>query len=279
MRIAQVFNNNVVLAVDEANHEVILTGRGLGFQTRPGQQVNEALVIRTFVPPESQSAEQFGSLLADIAPEYISLADEALDIARAELGQVVTASVVISFADHLSLAVKRAQQSIAAGYPLRAEVAYLYPRELRLAELMVAFINQRLPTPIPDAEAIAFALHLVNAGFATGDLSSTYQMTTLFGQIFEVLESSYGRVFDTDSISTARFVTHLRYFFVRASAGAQFSDEMVSLRDAMRSEQPVAYQCAVKIKALLELRLGHRVSGSELVYLTIHVARLANEGC
>lgn len=279
MRIAQVFNNNVVLALDEANREVILTGRGLGFQARPGQLIDEALVIRTFVPPEPQSAQQFGALLADIPPEHIALADEALNIARSELSGVVTASVVISFADHLSFAVKRARQDISVAYPLRAEIAHLYPREMRLAELMVAFVNQRLPAPIPAGEAIAFALHLVNAGFATGDLSSTYQMTTLFGQIFEVLESSYERCFDTETISAARFITHLRYFFVRATSGTQFADETSGLSDAMRSEQPTAFQCAVKIKTLLELRLGHPVSDSELVYLTIHVARLANESC
>ena len=37
------------------------------------------------------------------------------------------------------------------------------------------------------------ALHLVNAGFATGDLSFTYQMTGVFTQLFEVLEQAYGQ--------------------------------------------------------------------------------------
>ena len=43
MDVLRVFNNNVVLAKD-GNREVILTGRGIGFQAKPGQHVDEAKV-------------------------------------------------------------------------------------------------------------------------------------------------------------------------------------------------------------------------------------------
>ena len=39
MEILRVFNNNVVLAKGGDGGEVILTGRGLGFQAKPGQTV------------------------------------------------------------------------------------------------------------------------------------------------------------------------------------------------------------------------------------------------
>ncbi|HBX81690.1 MAG TPA: transcription antiterminator BglG, partial [Propionibacteriaceae bacterium] len=40
MYILRVFNTNVVLARDGGGREVVLTGRGLGYQARPGQQVD-----------------------------------------------------------------------------------------------------------------------------------------------------------------------------------------------------------------------------------------------
>ena len=46
MEILRVFNNNLVLARDPGGDEVILTGRGLGFQARPGQVVDPAKVVR-----------------------------------------------------------------------------------------------------------------------------------------------------------------------------------------------------------------------------------------
>jgi beta-glucoside operon transcriptional antiterminator len=41
VEVLRVFNNNVVLARGDDRGEVILTGRGLGFQAKPGQQVDE----------------------------------------------------------------------------------------------------------------------------------------------------------------------------------------------------------------------------------------------
>ena len=41
MEILRVFNNNVVLARDELGREAILTGRGLGFQRRRGDTVDQ----------------------------------------------------------------------------------------------------------------------------------------------------------------------------------------------------------------------------------------------
>ena len=37
MKVVQVLNNNVVLAVTSDNNEVIVTGWGVGFQRKPGQ--------------------------------------------------------------------------------------------------------------------------------------------------------------------------------------------------------------------------------------------------
>ena len=277
MEILRVFNNNVVLSRDAAGQEVILTGRGLGFQAKPGDPVNEARVVRTFIPSDGRDPDGFGALIADIPPEHVALADEALDIARHDLSADLPSHVVVALADHLSFAIKRAHSGIGMEYPLRSEVAHLYPRELAAATRIVAYVNSRLEEPIPDDEAVAITLHLVNAGFASGDLSETYRMTGLFRQLFDVLENAYGRRFDLDSVSAARFVTHLRYFFIRMRKGEQLSEGHDILGPAIQQAYPEAYSCALKLAAVLELRLGDAITDNEVLYLTMHVARLAAE--
>ena len=42
MHILRVFNNNVVLARDDTGREIVLTGRGLGFQARPAARSTAA---------------------------------------------------------------------------------------------------------------------------------------------------------------------------------------------------------------------------------------------
>ncbi|SDB81350.1 transcriptional antiterminator, BglG family [Raineyella antarctica] len=277
MEILRVFNNNVVLSRNAAGQEVILTGRGLGFQGRPGDPIDESKVARTFMPTDGRDPDNFGALIADIPPEHITLADEALDIARRELSTTLPSHVVVALADHLSFAIKRAHSGIGMEYPLRSEVSHLYPRELAAATKIVAYVNSRLDEPIPQDEAVAITLHLVNAGFASGDLSETYRMTGLFRQLFEVVEQAYGRPFDRDSVSAARFITHLRYFFIRMRKGEQLSEGHDILVAAIQEAYPQAYSCALKLAAVLELRLGDAITDNEIVYLAMHVARLSAE--
>jgi len=276
MEILRVFNNNVVLARDDAGTEVVLTGRGLGFQARPGHPVDAAKVARTFVPSDGRDPDNLGALIAEIPPEQIQLADEALDLARRGLRETIGTSVVVAVADHLNFALHRLRQSIDMEYPLQAEVAHLYPAELAVARRIVAFVNERLDVELPEAEAVPITLHLVNAGFATGDLSSTYQMTGVFQQIFEVIAGAYGHSVDTGGVSAARFITHLRYFFVRVKSERQLAQGASTLTNAIRDAYPEAYQCALRIQALLELRLGQPISDDEVVYLTLHVERLTS---
>lgn len=276
MRILRVFNNNVVLAVGGDGQETVLTGRGLGYKARAGQSVREELVARRFVPAEGRDPDNFGSLLAAIAPEHIELAADAL----AGLGEVASrfgSSTLVALADHLSFAIKRARRGIAMDYPLRAEITHLYPEETAWAGRIITFVNTRVEPPLPDDEVAPVALHLVNAAFNTGDLSTTYRMTGVFGQIFDIVDGAYGRPTDRDSVSAARFITHLRYFFVRAQGHAQLDDVTPAMTDAIRGAYPDAFRCANRVHDLLELRLGERVTENETVYLAIHIARLASE--
>jgi beta-glucoside operon transcriptional antiterminator len=277
VEVLRVFNNNVVLARAADRGEVILTGRGLGFQAKPGQKVDEAKVVRVFVPEDGRDADNFGALVAAIPPEHLALADQALQMARRDLSSPVSSTTVVALADHLSFAIKRVRQGMDLEYPLRAEVSHLYPDELRIAQRVLDFVNTRIEQVLPEAEAVPIALHLVNAGFASGDLSLTYQMTGVFTQLFEVLEKAYERPFDRDTVNAARFITHLRYFFVRAQTGRQLDDGASTLSRAIRHSYPAAYATALKLQAVLELRLGEPLTEDEVTYLTLHVARMVED--
>jgi len=278
VRILKVFNNNVVMADDPARGNVVLTGRGLGFQARAGQQVDPALVVQVFVPDAQHDEESLRTFLTEIPPEQFALARDIQQLAHDRLGLPLSQGLLIPLADHLNFALRRTRQGMLLEYPLRSEVSHLYPAELRVARAAVALVRERTGVPVPDDEAIPIALHFVNAGFASDDLSRTFAMTEVFAQIFDVLESTYDRSFDTDSLNAARFITHLRYFFVRAEAGRQLVENPESFTSAIRTSFPEAHQCAQKVRAVLELRLGAPVTEDEETYLTLHVARLAADG-
>ncbi len=276
MKILRVFNNNLVLALDESGREVILTGRGLGFQARPGQSVDAAKVSRVFVPADGGDSDHLAKLLAGIPPEHIQLVSQA--IATVGLDSVGrNPAVVIALADHVSFAIRRVNLGMDIAYPLLAEVQHLYTDEYRQAEGLLAAINEHSDVQLPHTEAVGLALHLVNAGFATGDLSYTYRMTGVIQQMVTVIEQAYGITLDPGSVSVGRFVTHLRYLFVRIHNHKQLDSEPTMVGQAIRESFPDAADVAVRLSGVLELRLGAALTPDEISYLALHVARVTTE--
>lgn len=274
MELLIVFNNNVVLARDDAGREVVLTGRGLGFQARPGQPIDPERVVRTFVPAQGQGAEPLARLLADIPPENVALVTRAIAEAGLESMLAASPATVVAIADHLGFAMQRVREGAVVEYPLLAEVRGLYADEYAKAAMLLAALNRTSEVTLPESEAVAITLHLVGASFAGGDLASTYTMTTLIHQVLEVVESDAGVALDRTSTSVGRFVTHLRYLVVRVHDHKQLDQQLSALGSSILESFPRAAATARRLATVLELRLGTTLTDDEVAYLTLHVARL-----
>lgn len=273
MELLRVFNNNVVLARRHDGVEVILTGRGLGFQTKPGQTVDESKIVKIFVPSDGRDPDHIGQLLAEIPPEHIQMVLSAMREARIE--DTASVILVLSLADHLGFALARARIGQVIEYPLTAEVVSLYPDEYAKAQRFVEALNALSDVALPQIEVTAFSLHLVNAGFASGDLSWTYTMTGVIQQILDVAAKGLDVQLDPSSISVGRFITHLRYLFVRINKDEQLEHHMLAVVQSIVDSYPKENACAKTIAELIELRLGSSLSTDEIAYLTLHLARLS----
>ena len=157
-----------------------------------------------------------------------------------------SATLLIALADHIGFAMKRAQEGLHIAYPFRSEVSTLYAEEYEQAIQILAHLNAALGkqgrTTLPEAEATALAMHLVNAGFSTGDLSFTYRMTGVLQQLIEVIEEFYGVNLSAATVSVGRFITHLRYLFVRIHQRNQLENRHSAIGIAIRDDDPQAYQ-------------------------------------
>ena len=283
MRISRIYNNNVALTVNHLGQEAVVIGRGIAFGKRKGQMIDPATVEQTFVPERGMSGERLSLTLSEIPAEILSIVTGLESRVRADGVLELSNSFIIPLADHLHYAVMRAREGVRVDYPLAPEVTLLYPREVEYGRSVIAAVREHLQVQMDPGEAIPLALHLVNAQFATADMSQAFRMTEVFAQVFEIIEASYERTINPDSISAARFVTHLRYLFVRASRTstnrAEDVDEVSqpSLLAALRSDAPRAYACAQKVLLVLQMQLKQSLTRDELTYLTIHIARLARD--
>lgn len=273
MDVLRVFNNNVVLARD-GDREVILTGRGIGFQAKPGQHVDDAKIVRRFIPVDGKDPDHMAQQVAGIPPEIIRLVTDAMNRTGLKEQADKQPTLVMALADHICGAIQRAQRKQNIEYPLEAEVRSLYADEYAKGVAMVDAMNTYLGGALPRSEAVALALHLVNAGFSGGDLSATYTMTGIIQQMIAVIEGAYGITLAQDSVNVARFITHLRYLFVRIHQHQQLTDEPAPVMKVIRESYPTALRCARTIASLLELRLDTDISDDETAYLAMHVARV-----
>lgn len=270
MQLLRVFNNNVVLARRGAE-DVIVTGRGIGFQAHPGTEVDPAKVVKVFVPDSGRDPDHLAAMIAGIPGEYVQLVIDAMhsvDMSEALRSKL---TLVVAIADHIHGAVNRGN---AVSYPLEAEVRHLYAEDFALAQQLLTAINGGLHKPLAPDEAVAITLHLVNAGFAVGDLSGTYRMTGLIQQILAVIGSHIDTELNSEDISVARFITHLRYLFVRMAEHQQLDSDDRQVATAISARYPDAVETAQMVANLIELRLDNTLTPDEVSYLTLHIARL-----
>lgn len=146
----------------------------------------------------------------------------------------------------------------------------LYASEYAKGKALVDAMNTYLGGALPDCEAVALALHLVNAGFSTGDLSATYTMTGVIQQMLTVIEGYYGITLDQNSVNVARFITHLRYLFVRIHQHEQLDDEPEPSWNPSKPHIRKHRIVQNKLAIIVKMRLNVSLSEAEIAYLTLH---------
>ena len=274
MKVLRVLNNNVVISRDAQDQEVILTGRGLGFRARPGDEVDAERIVRVCVPADGRDPDRLAEVFAMIDQEVLRAVVIALRSSGIEGRESTRPTLAIAVADHVAGALERARRGQLVEYPLRAEVQTLYASEYAQAERLLEEINQHVDPVLEDSEATALALHLVNAGFASGDLSFTYTMTGVIQQLLAVIGERYGVDVSQSSMTAARFITHVRYMFVRIHQHRQLDGQESTIGRSIRESYPEAVRTAEQLATIVQLRLDERLTPDEIAYLALHVARM-----
>jgi beta-glucoside operon transcriptional antiterminator len=274
VRVKRVLNNNSVLAVNAEGHEVVAIGKGLGHGRRPEDILDGAGIDQVFIASGDASSDRLAQFLSDIPLTYVRAAGKVAELAQEQLGLRISQSLILPLADHLHFAAQRIREGITMEFPLGWEVAQLYPKELATGKTAVEIANRALGIELQPDEAVALALHFVNAQFTSPGLTKTFQMTEIITQIFDIIDHAFDINVDQQSMNAARFVTHMRYLFIRVASGKQITEPSTVLSNAIAETHPEAWGCAAKIQFRLEMGLSAVLTRDEVAYLGLHVARL-----
>ena len=86
-KIQRVINNNVICSVNEKGEEIILRGKGIGFQKKAGMSVEASSVEGVFILEKSQTKNKLMQLLEDIPEVYIEISTQIIEYAKQTLGK------------------------------------------------------------------------------------------------------------------------------------------------------------------------------------------------
>lgn len=273
MKIDKVINNNIVSVLEPSGEEIIVMGRGLGFQGRPGKEIREDKIEKIFRLDSQTEVEQFKTLLQNLPLEHIQVSNEIISYAKSVLKKRLNKNIYITLTDHINFAIDRMKQNMIFANPLLREVRSFYREEYLIGEYAIALIKKKLGVEMPVDEAASVALHIVNAEYNT-KMSDAINITTLIQYVLDLVKERFSITYDEESLNYERFITHLRFLSQRIYSNELLENGSTELSALVSAMYPQEYAVSQEIRDYIKENYHHEVTDDETAYLTIHIKRV-----
>lgn len=277
MKIEKILNNNVILTLNESNQETVVMGRGIAFQKRVGDVIESERIEKTFVPEGQDVMEHLSNLYRDIDPDILEVATNVIKYAQGILRLKLSNHIYLTLPDHLSYAISRTQEGLDIKTPLIWEIKRFYKVEHEIGLKAVELVKKEMGIELPESEAAAIALHIVNARQDDSDLGVTIRMTELVQDILNIVHFYYGQTFDEESFQYTRFITHLQYFARRLLNQERRESNDDFLYKQIQQKYQKAFKCTERINDYLKKVEETSLTMDEQLYLAIHIQRVTTE--
>ncbi len=132
MQIEKVYNNNVIQAMDQQGRELIVMGKGLGFQKKAGEELDTSKIEKTFVLQNDYQQSDLSSLYLQMESSEVEVVNAIINRAEETLEVQFDLSLYLALADHLHFVFQRCREDIFIENPLSWEVRKFYPKEYQI---------------------------------------------------------------------------------------------------------------------------------------------------
>ena len=272
----KVLNNNVVISLDEQGRERVLMGRGLGFQLKPSDTLDPAKVEKTFILDTGEDGERERRMLTDTPYAIIEAVSRAVDQAERSLGHQLGRPLTIAVIDHVQFVLERLAKGIRIPVANMPELRVLHPAEFAAAKAMAESISAALDKELPAEEAVFLTMHVLNA--TRDEPNGTAAL--LFRRVQHVVmtvENGLGVSLDVDSPDYARFVLHIQFLLQRLVSRTMLRSGDSSFFEFAKHSYPRSFAIAQEVKAYVMAATESELTDEELLYVIVHVERLASQ--
>lgn len=272
LRVAKVLNNNVIIARHPEHGEVVVIGKGIGFNRKSGDSILLDAIEKMFILTDQMEQEQYKQLVPQIDEQLIEVIGEIISYISRKTQSELNEHIHIALTDHLAFAIKRAEQDIAFHNPFLYETKEIYPLEFELAEYAIDLIHKKLGVDLGEDEIGFVALH-INSAITNRHISEVRGHAQLIADLVAIIEQELQISISRNSLDYSRLLTHLRFAIERVRRG-ECIGEIERLDALLQQEYPSLYILATRLTEAMEQRLHKPVCHAEVSYLTMHLHRI-----
>ncbi len=273
VKVGKVLNNNVIIADHPEYDEVVVIGKGIGFNRRSGDMIPLESVEKMFILKNQQEQEQYKQLLPQIDEKLIEVIGEIITFIAEHSNSELNEHIHIALTDHLAFAIKRTEQGLIIQNPFLYETKEIYAEEYEMAKFAIELIDRKLGIYLGEDEIGFVALH-INSALTNRHITEVREHTQLVSDLIAEIEKEFNCSIARDTLDYSRLLTHLRFAIERIRRGEQ-AKKMSKLDALLQQEYPELYKAAGKITQMMELRLEKKVDQAEISYLTMHLHRVS----
>lgn len=276
VKIVRVLNTNAVVSSDQEGRELIITGAGIRFKKKKGENLDEALADKTYYLESVDDSRRLQEVVKEISEEYLEIVSRIVKTAREE-GLKVRDSLYVTLTDHINSAVDRYRENIALKNMMKLEIRKFYPKEYEIGLRAVQWIQEQNDENLGEDEAAFIAMHIVSAELGSGSNVDVNKITKLINAVLQIVRIHFKIEFNEKSISYERFLTHLKFFATRVFDNTIYQDSMQEIYKVLIEENEYAYSGVRKIVEYIEKQYSYKLTIDERLYLLIHIKRILDE--
>jgi transcriptional antiterminator len=270
--IDKVLNNNVIIAEHPSYDEVVLIGKGLGFNRKRGEYIDTEAVEKLFVLKNEKEQESYIKLLPFIDNDSLEVIISAIDLIKQRTNSMLHEHIHVALTDHLMFAITRSSKGMEIKNPFLVETKTLYRHEYEVASEVVQLIKEKTGISLPVGEIGFIALH-IHSALTNKNLSDVNQHSQLVSRLVGMVEEQFEIEIDKEGIDYMRLVRHLRFTIERVIKGERV-EEPEKIASLLKEEYPVCYNLSWKLIKVMQQTLKMKVFDAEAVYLTMHLQRI-----
>lgn len=270
--IVKSLNHNVLIVKDINDQEWIVFGRGIGFNKKQFDYLDDTLIENKYALVDSKTLMQYQNLINSSKEIALTMSEWIISEMIKRFGNDYNTYVHISLLDHLNFALKRLKENMVINNFFDSELKFIYPSEYQFSLEMVNRIKSELSIALPDSEIGMITLH-IHSALHNEKVSDTSLIINVVARIVNYLENEYGKV--SDEILKNRLIIHLKFAIKRSIEKVSIQND---LKEIIRERFYKSYKVANDIYEIINNEFCIRLDDSEIFYLALHLQNIFNFG-